>query len=538
MNSIRTKITLLTVLAVVAALTLVTVIASISINKLGNETSEQILLLLCETGARNLDESFKSVEQSVKTVSDYACADLENTDLAHLGEHLERAMDLFEKTANNTSGILTYYYRIDPEVSDEKGFWFVNLDGNGFTEHEVTNISLYDTEDQSSLVWFTVPKATGESIWLHPYFTDTIDVYVLSYNVPIYKDGTFIGVIGIEIDYNTIVEPVKNITLYQNGYAFINDAEGTIIYHPHMEISDFTGENKPQAPKELLNSDTFIKYKYDGVEKQAVHLLLDNGMYINVTVPISEINGGWHKLLRETITVSAVLLLVLVALTMRFSDHITKPLRKLTEVAQQVESGNYDFEPDYKSNDEVGILTRTFSQLVGHLKTYISDLNNLAFTDALTCVHNKGAFDIYVRNLQAKLNESDEKQKFAIGVFDCNNLKQINDKRGHDKGDVYLKNSCALICGVFEHSPVFRTGGDEFSVILQNDAYQNREKLIDMFEKKCAEICASREEPWEKISVAIGVAVYNPQTDRTVAEVVRRADKLMYQNKRKMKSGR
>lgn len=61
-----------------------------------------------------------------------------------------------------------------------------NLDSYfGSVEHQVTDITLYDTEDTSQLVWYTVPKATGEAVWLPPYITDNLDVRVLSYNVPI-----------------------------------------------------------------------------------------------------------------------------------------------------------------------------------------------------------------------------------------------------------------------------------------------------------------------------------------------------------------
>ena len=50
--------------------------------------------------------------------------------------------EIFEETANKTNGVLTYYYRIDPAVSrNVKGFWYTNLEGNEFTEHEVTDIS-------------------------------------------------------------------------------------------------------------------------------------------------------------------------------------------------------------------------------------------------------------------------------------------------------------------------------------------------------------------------------------------------------------
>ena len=536
MHSIRTKITALTISAVIVVIAITTIISTLEIKKLGNETSDQILFLMCEDGEKNLDNYFRSVEQSVETISSYAKADLADSDINDLSSHLDRVEEIFEKTAKNTNGILTYYYRIDPEISaKDKGFWYVNLDGNGFQKHEVTDISLYDTNDKSQIVWFTIPKATGSSVWLPPYLTDNLDVYVLSYNVPVLKDGKFIGVIGIEIDYNTLVAPVKDISLYKNGYAFISDTEGNIIYHPHMDVSEYTGGNKVKVPYGLISNNPYIKYTYNGVEKQAVWRSLNNRMRLYVSVPTREINAGWINLTNKLFAISILLLLLFVLLTIRLAIRITRPLKKLKEATAQVDKGNYDVELSYNGKDEVGALTNTFNQLISHLKVYIRELNDLAYSDPLTSVHNKGAFDIYIRDIQQNISGGEKKPEFAIGIFDCNNLKTINDHFGHDKGDLYLQASVCLICTAFPHSPVFRIGGDEFAVILRNDDYKNREKLEKAFADQMAGFSSKSDPLWKKISMAMGIAVYDPKTDSSADSVIRRADELMYRNKEEQK---
>ena len=167
----------------------------------------------------------------------------------------------------------------------------------------------------------------------------------------------------------------------------------------------------------------------------------------------------------------------------------------------------------------------------------VSDLNQRVFIDALTSVRNKGAYDDYTKELQKRLDTGDPVE-FAVGVFDCDNLKKINDQNGHDKGNLYLKAASRLICSVFTHSPVFRVGGDEFAVILQNEDYQNREVLVKRFEELQEQSCASAEHSWEEVRVALGVAVYDPEHDGSVVDTVRRADGLMYVNKRKGKKKR
>ena len=538
MHSLKTKILMLTVWMTVIAVLTVALVSVLFIRNTEHRKSDQMLLLLCETGERNLDYYFNSVEKSVKKVSAYTEKDIEGLEPEQLERHIGRVSRFFEETAYRTNGVLTFYYRIDPAVSDTvKGFWFTNLDGNDFTEHEVTDITRYDTEDTSKLVWFTVPKSTGSPVWLPPYVTENLDVRVISYNVPIYYRGQFVGVIGIEIDYSTMAEQVESIRLYNDGYAFLTKADGSLIFHPRIDLAHLPEAEVPATPEGLLSESTFTDYTFNNEKKEAAWLRLSNGMRLYVSVPARETDGEWEQLIRIICFAAAGMVLLTVLLTWIVTRKITKPLKQLTEAAKLTDEGNYDFKLDYDGKDEVGALTKSFKRLADHMKAHISDLNKRVYVDALTSVRNKGAFANYIEEMQAKLENGQEDGEFAICVFDCDDLKAVNDLYGHDKGDLYLKSATRMICKVFQHSPVFRIGGDEFAAILRNEDFRNREALIALFEKTTAELCSKAENRWEQVHVAAGVAVYQPDLDRTVMDTVRRADKVMYANKRMYKNG-
>ena len=169
------------------------------------------------------------------------------------------------------------------------------------------------------------------------------------------------------------------------------------------------------------------------------------------------------------------------------------------------------------------------------MKEHISDLNQRVFIDALTAVQNKGAFSARVEDLQAMVDQEGPSAAFAIGVFDCDGLKMINDRHGHDKGDAYLKTASRLISRIFRHSPVYRIGGDEFAVVLQNEDYDKRDELAAQFRRSATETSASAANPWEEAHIAMGIAEFDPKGDAYVIDVVRRADKTMYANKRERK---
>ena len=540
MHSLKAKITMLTVWITVVAVAVVTLLSVLFIRDAEHSKSDQLLLLLCETGERNLDYYFNSVEKSVKKIASYTEKELDGLEDEKLLAHTERIRKYFEEVASKTNGVLTYYFRIDPAVSKTaKGFWYTNLEGTGFTEHEVTDISEYDTDDTSALVWFTVPKYEGSAVWLPPYFTENLDVEVFSYNVPIYFRGQFVGVVGIEIDYSAMAEQVDSIRLYNNGYAFLTDKDGNLIFHPRMNLAALDDEEIPATPDSLLSESSFTRYTYEGMKKVAVWLRLSNGMRLYVSVPESETDGDWEILVRNVLFAAAGVTVLSVLLSLFFSGRLTKPLIQLTDAAIQTDQGNYDFTLDYNGRDEVGTLTKTFKRMAAHMKEHISDLNRRATVDALTSVRNRGAFTAFMEELQKKIDRGEiGSGEFAVCMFDCDDLKMVNDRFGHDKGDVYLQTASRLICKVFQHSPVFRIGGDEFAAVLRNEDLLNREALTDAFERGMEESLAASDNRWEQVHVAMGLAVYDEAQDRSAIDTMRRADKKMYAYKKDYKAAR
>lgn len=156
----------------------------------------------------------------------------------------------------------------------------------------------------------------------------------------------------------------------------------------------------------------------------------------------------------------------------------------------------------------------------------------MARLDELTGIKNKNAFAEFTRDINLKIKTGDGSYKLGVVMCDLNNLKQINDTRGHSFGDEAIQRTSRMICNIFKHSPVFRIGGDEFAVLLTDSDYDQREKLLEMLRDESYENAHSRTGP----TVACGMAVYNSKRDRSFDEVFKRADKDMYKNKNEIKS--
>jgi diguanylate cyclase (GGDEF)-like protein len=162
-------------------------------------------------------------------------------------------------------------------------------------------------------------------------------------------------------------------------------------------------------------------------------------------------------------------------------------------------------------------------------KEKADQMDALAHRDSLTGVGSKLAYDQKVKQLSEDIAKG--QAEFGIVMMDLNYLKQLNDNYGHERGNEAIQKTCGIICDVFKHSPVYRIGGDEFVVIVQDRDYENIEALVEQFNRK---VNATEGKPWEKISAAIGYARYD--NDDNVEDVFRRADKEMYDRKKEMKA--
>ncbi len=154
-----------------------------------------------------------------------------------------------------------------------------------------------------------------------------------------------------------------------------------------------------------------------------------------------------------------------------------------------------------------------------------------AYTDALTQLGNRHAFDMFLEELSKE--KPGEITNNAICVLDVDGLKFINDSYGHWMGDQLIRNMAECLQTVFhEAGKCFRIGGDEFAVILKGEReelqgylYQLRNEIIDKNVNKQSFLSAS----W-------GLAFQMDTKGKSIYEAFQLADAFMYQDKARKKA--
>ena len=160
----------------------------------------------------------------------------------------------------------------------------------------------------------------------------------------------------------------------------------------------------------------------------------------------------------------------------------------------------------------------------------LGKVRDMAYRDALTGLKNKLSFTEAENELDASVSAG-EQAPFAIVVCDVNGLKYVNDTQGHKAGDEYIRSAGRLVCSLFEHSPVYRTGGDEFVAVLTGRDYEDREAIMRALHDRSVENIGKG-----KVVVSGGLAEYAPGQTPNCHAVFEAADTRMYEEKKLLKS--
>ena len=499
---------------ILAMLAITILIGGLSIYEVDNyvqSQAESYVNVKCDNEVTQINDTFGDMEKSVKIMESYLMGFLTGEeDLSNraLQEKIIESTDvMFADVAKHTSEAIAYYFRFNPEISDGKsGLFYSKLNGSDeYTYIEPTDLMIYDKNDTEHVGWFWQPYEAGKPIWMKPYHNQNNNILMISYVIPMYYEEQFIGVVGMDFDYKVLSERVQKIEVYENGFAYLS-MDG--------------------APVSDINSETDNAEEYLSVSGNLV-----NGMTLVLSASYDDIRQIRYEIAVEilfAVLIISVLFTVLAALIVK---KIVHPLKKLTDASVKLSNGDYDVDIVSSNMSEIKLLSMSFQKMTKRLREREERLHLSANRDSLTGLRNTTSYKSWENKID-KAIESDTVD-FGLAVFDINDLKKTNDKYGHGAGNEVIIVASAIISGSFKHSPVFRIGGDEFLVILENEDLENYETLLENMEIKSAGTIIEDKIP---VTIAGGFARFDAQKDTCVADVFKRADEIMYENKRKTKA--
>lgn len=197
--------------------------------------------------------------------------------------------------------------------------------------------------------------------------------------------------------------------------------------------------------------------------------------------------------------------------------------RQISEIAQDRSLGPVDI----KGPAEIVTLADSFNNLSANLRAERkenSQLKMISITDELTSLYNHRHFFKYLRQ-----SLEDRTQNITLLFSDIDFFKMVNDVHGHVVGDNILREIGSIISSVVSHdAKVFRYGGEEFAVILENCEPQKALKIAEKIRLTVAGSQAiQRYSGHFPVTLSIGMSSY-PSDALNVEDLVNNADKAMY----------
>ncbi len=399
--SIKLKILLPTVFIVTLSLTAVLLIVLISSTTRTNILSNDYMYESNEHYANIIQGNLNAAMSGIRSLKPVF-------EQNKLSGHTVRENDieLLKQVLSQNEEIFGVYTLWEPNAYDGLDSKYVGADGHDDTGRFIPYVyrdssgsalsPLTSYEEEGTGDYYLIPKRTGEETIVDPFLypLNGEDKLMTSIVLPLVNGGRFVGIVGMDILVETLIEQIKDVKLFQSGYMFITDSSGNMFYHPSSDLvgqafHSFIGEeevalvNRALETGERVNFDsvsvvTGVKSRYVITPVPAA------GKYwlVCTSVPIAEIQEVTETNIKYGIAAGCAALLLTVLLLLPLIAAIIRPVGKLTKAAAAIESGNIDRETTdllgtIGSRDEIGVLANSMRRAAAAIERIERDVNML-----------------------------------------------------------------------------------------------------------------------------------------------------------------
>ncbi len=307
-------------------------------------------------------------------------------------------------------------------------------------------------------------------------------------------------------EYKESVENLRGIALMKSIIEFVPDMLFVINTNGRVIVWNKTAENLTGIPKKRILGKGNYEYALPFYGKRRP-MLIDFAL----TGKKPDKDSGYESVKYENGAITAI------------SEYAH--LKGKKKILWGKASRFYDHEGNIMGAIEV-------VRDITDMKKMEKKLKYMAERDPLTDTFNRRQFETLLSHEISRAERTGE--PLTLIYLDVDNLKEINDTFGHEKGDELLvKVAEALKKGLRRSDIIARVGGDEFIIVTPGLRKENAEKLIDRLRRKILK--ESKDLPY-KIDFSYGMAEITPGTEARINQIVADADREMYRMKKLKKA--
>lgn len=308
-----------------------------------------------------------------------------------------------------------------------------------------------------------------------------------------------------------------------------------VIAKNPLSMSDFS---KNQYNIDMLNKD-MLKITKSYLENDTTVFKLSTEFKRVIT------KSGQQSLEYALFSLLAIGLLMILFISILLKNSVFLLLTNLTKQMQGItHSKNYTLRAPINSDDEIGILSSEFNNMLAVIEENNNDLidandqvklanvelQKLSLTDPLTQITNRLGLDRKLRMEWAALSRT--QNTLVIMMIDIDYFKFFNDYYGHLEGDKCLQ----IIANILKKNTkrprdmVARFGGEEFTLVLPDTSIEAAVHIAEHIHNDIAnsKLEHKRSDVSEFVTVSIGIANAIPIMHSSVDELMEMADKALY----------
>jgi len=357
-----------------------------------NELAVESVRESVENYALNFNKQLNDVKSiAIKTeIVAKNLLEIENIDQKGYLDGIEEEIEPFIYSLANEGNVTkSSYIFFDSDIDGHShDVWYTDLENDGnLKRQEEFSLSFYENMGDGD-EWFLEPKRTLEPYWTNPYH-GSVDydrhVIYISYTRPLVIDNRFIGVVGSDYHFSTMLREINKIKLYDKSYAVLLNERGEVIIHPTEPIgssliSSHDGRYQDITLEVINNERGYIVYDWlKDEEKFLVYETLENGWKFAVAVEKDSV-FLWYKDLQWILMLMTLVIFVFELIIGYFvSRRITRPMDRLVEHVGELSLGKYDSKLPIElleMKDETGTLSKSVESMRFNIKETMNEITN------------------------------------------------------------------------------------------------------------------------------------------------------------------
>lgn len=390
MKSIKTRILITVIVCTLLTSLICGGISIVNSRKIVYQDSREEMQFICANQSEELNAQMSRVEQSVRTAYSVVLQQITDvqkfkTDESYVNSITTVMNQMLYEVGINTEGALTAYIRYNPDFTEPDSGVFLsrNSDAEEFEALVPTDFSMYSPDDLEHVGWYYIPVQNGKPTWMDPYLNSNINVYMVSYVIPIVIEGESIGIIGMDISFDKFTATVDNATVFETGSAFLVNADGSIAYHKEVEAGTEVSQLDESgmmagALADPASAGQPINYTYQGKLKDMCYQPLVNGMKYVLTAPESEMKSAASRITRLIVIGMLIAAVISVVIGMLMGLVITRPITQINDIVSRTAEFNFaknaNSDKLCKRRDESGSMANSLREMRRSLRSMVSDI--------------------------------------------------------------------------------------------------------------------------------------------------------------------